>query len=92
VSIMNTQAGEWFPRLFLCPYLGMPKNAFQLAAIVVIAQMALVFFVLLGCFSVVWIGRKFEADRCNGQNAGDLMSFIAAQSFALLAAEKATKH
>lgn len=69
----------------------MPKNAFQLAAAVVIGQMALVFVVLAGCFSVVYLGKDFKGDRCNGQNAGDLMSFIAAQSFALLAAEKATQ-
>ena len=76
----------------MCPYLGMPKNAFQLAAAVVIGQMVLVFAVLAGCFSVVFIGRDFKGDRCNGENAGDLMSFIAAQSFALLAAEKTIKH
>ena len=70
----------------------MPKNAFQLAAVVVIGQMALVFVVLAGCFSVVYLGKDFKGDRCNGQNAGDLMSFIAAQSFALLAAEKTIKH
>ena len=76
----------------MCPYLGMPRNAFQLAAAVVIGQMVLVFVVLAGCFGVVFVGRDFKGNRCDGQNAGDLMSFIAAQSFALLAAEKATKH
>ena len=69
----------------------MPKTAFQLVAAVVIGQMALVFVVLAGCFGVFYLGKDFKGVRCDGKNAGDLMSFIAAQSFALLAAEKATQ-
>ena len=81
---MNTHGGNSGPAFFL----PMPKDAFQLAAVVIIGQMLLVFAVLAGCFGVVFMGRNFEGERCNGENAGDLMSFIAAQSFALLAAEK----
>ena len=81
---MNTPGGIEHPPF----HVAMPKDAFQLAAVVIIGQMLLVFAVLAGCFGVVFMGRNFEGERCNGENAGDLMSFIAAQSFALLAAEK----
>ena len=84
-----TQAGEWFPRLFLCPYLGMPKNAFQLAAVVVIVQMAIVLFVLTECAALKFWDKPVQ---CKGDKAGDLLSLITAQSFALLAAEKTIKH
>ena len=69
----------------------LPKNAFQLVSAVVLFQMFIVLLVLSGCFAVALTGRVFEDGRCNGENAGDLMSFIAAQSFALLAAEATTR-
>ena len=69
----------------------MPKNAFQLVSVVVVFQMAIVVLVLAGCFGLAAMDKTFEDNRCDGSNAGDLLSFIAAQSFALLAAEKATR-
>jgi len=67
------------------------KNAFQLVSVVVIAQLGIVLFVLAGCFTLSVLGKPMKDDRCDGQQAGDLLSFIAAQSFALLAADKATR-
>ena len=67
------------------------KNAFQLVSVVVIFQLAIVALVLAGCFGLAAMGIQFKDDRCDGSHAGDLLSFIAAQSFALLAAEKATR-
>ena len=69
----------------MCPYLGMPKNAFQLAAIVVIAQMAIVVVVISECAALKFLDKPVQ---CKGDKAGDLLSLIAAQSFALLAVEK----
>jgi hypothetical protein len=37
--------------------------------------------VLIGCF-------KTQAEKCTGDRAGELMMYIAAQSFALYASEK----
>ena len=67
------------------------KNAFQLVSVVVIAQLGIVLFVLAGCFTLTVLGKPMPDDRCDGQQAGGLMNFIAAQSFALLAADRATR-
>lgn len=67
----------------------MPKNAFQLAAIVVIAQMAIVVVVISECAALKFLDKPAQ---CKGDKAGDLLSLITAQSFALLAAEKTIKH
>ena len=67
------------------------KNAFQLVSVVVVAQLGIVVFVLAGCFTAHFFDKPMRDDRCDGQQAGDLLSFIAAQSFALLAADKATR-
>ena len=69
----------------MCPYLGMPKNAFQLAAIVVIAQMAIVVVVISECAALKFLNKPVQ---CKGDKAADLLSLITAQSFALLAVEK----
>ena len=71
----------------MCPYLGMgmPRNAFQLAAIVVIAQMAIVVVVISECAALKFLDKPVQ---CKGDKASDLLSLITAQSFALLAVEK----
>ena len=59
----------------------MRRAAFKLVAAVVTVQLVLLTAVLTGCF--------FTRDqRCTGDRAHELMTFIAAQAFALYAAEK----
>ena len=65
----------------------MMKSAFGLVQIVVIMQMSIVMLTLLACFALRLNGHKFENERCDGSKSAELLSMIAAQSFALLAAE-----
>ena len=59
----------------------MKRAAFFLVSGVISVQLIIVGGVLVGCF-------KTQADKCTGDRAGELMMYIAAQSFALYAAEK----
>lgn len=59
----------------------MKKAAFKLVAAVIFVQLFIVAGVLIGCF-------RTGAEKCTGDRAGELMMYIAAQSFALYAAEK----
>jgi hypothetical protein len=62
----------------------MKKSAFYLLASVIGFQLVLIGGVLAGCF----VARPAMTDRCDGSKAGELLSVIVAQSFALYAAEK----
>jgi hypothetical protein len=59
----------------------MKRAAFYLVAGVIGVQLLIVGGVLYGCF-------KTQAEKCTGDRAGELMMYIAAQSFALYASEK----
>jgi len=59
----------------------MKKAAFYLVAGVISIQLMIVSGVLIGCF-------RTGAEKCTGDRAGELMMYIAAQSFALYASEK----
>lgn len=59
----------------------MKQAAFKLVAGVISIQLLLVAGVLTGCFIT-------KPDKCDGSKASELMTYIAAQSFALYAAEK----
>ena len=59
----------------------MKEAAFKLVAGVIFIQLLIVAGVLAGCF-------MSRAEKCTGDRAGELMMYIAAQSFALYAAEK----
>jgi hypothetical protein len=59
----------------------MKRAAFNLVAVVIGLQLVIVGGVLIGCF-------KTQAEKCTGDRAGELMMYIAAQSFALYASEK----
>ena len=59
----------------------MKRAAFHLVAVIISLQLVIVGGVLIGCF-------KTQAEKCTGDRAGELMMYIAAQSFALYAAEK----
>jgi hypothetical protein len=59
----------------------MKRAAFNLVAVVIGLQLIIVGGVLIGCF-------KTQAEKCTGDRAGELMMYIAAQSFALYASEK----
>ena len=59
----------------------MKKPAFYLVAGVITIQLLIVAGTLFGCF-------RTHADRCTGDRAGELLMYIAAQSFALYASEK----
>ena len=59
----------------------MKRAAFNLVAGVIAVQLLIVAGVLIGCF-------KTQAAKCTGDRAGELMMYIAAQSFALYASEK----
>ena len=59
----------------------MKRAAFFLVSGVISVQLIIVGGVLVGCF-------RTQADKCTGDRAGELMMYIAAQSFALYAAEK----
>ena len=59
----------------------MKKPAFYLVAGVISIQLIMVSGVLSACFVT-------KDQRCTGDRAGELMMYIAAQSFALYAAEK----
>ena len=59
----------------------MRKAAFYLVAAVIGVQLSIVAAVLAGCFVT-------KDQRCTGDRAGELMMYIAAQSFALYASEK----
>jgi hypothetical protein len=60
------------------------KAAFYLLASVIGFQLVLIGGVLAGCF----VARPAMVDRCDGSKAGELLSVIVAQSFALYASEK----
>ena len=62
----------------------MKKAAFYLLASVIGFQLVLIAGVLAGCFAI----HPAQDDRCDGSKAGELLSVIVAQSFALYAAEK----
>jgi len=62
----------------------MKRSAFVLLASVIGFQLVLIAGVLAGCF----VARPALVDRCDGSKAGELLSVIVAQSFALYAAEK----
>ena len=62
----------------------MKKPAFYLLASVIGFQLVLIAAVLAGCFVV---HPKVDG-RCDGSKAGELLTTIVAQSFALYAAEK----
>mgnify|MGYP003327607146 CR=1 FL=1 len=62
----------------------MKKPAFYLLASVIGFQLILIAAVLAGCFVVT----PEKGDRCDGSKAGELLTTIVAQSFALYAAEK----
>ena len=59
----------------------MKKAAFYLVASVISIQLLIVSGVLFGCF-------RTSNGKCTGDRAGELMMYIAAQSFALYASEK----
>lgn len=59
----------------------MKAAAFYLVAGVISVQLLIVAGVLIGCF-------RTGAEKCTGDRAGELMMYIAAQSFALYASEK----
>ena len=59
----------------------MRKAAFYLVASVIAIQLTMVSGVLAACFIT-------KDQRCTGDRAGELMMYIAAQSFALYASEK----
>ena len=59
----------------------MKTPAFYLVAGVISIQLFVVAGVLIGCF-------RTGAEKCTGDRAGELMMYIAAQSFALYASEK----
>ena len=62
----------------------MKRAAFTLLASVIGFQLILIAGVLAGCFNA----RPKMIDRCDGSKAGELLSTIVLQSFALYAAEK----
>ena len=62
----------------------MRRAAVTLLASVIGFQLVLIAGVLAGCFHA----RPAMADRCDGSKAGELLTTIVAQSFALYAAEK----
>ena len=59
----------------------MKRAAFNLVAGVIALQLVIVGGVLYGCFIT-------KSEKCTGDRAGELMMYIAAQSFALYASEK----
>ncbi len=59
----------------------MKAPAFYLVAGVISLQLFIVAGVLIGCF-------RTHSEKCTGDRAGELMMYIAAQSFALYASEK----
>lgn len=59
----------------------MKKPAFYLVAGVISIQLFIVAGVLIGCF-------RTGTEKCTGDRAGELLMYIAAQSFALYASEK----
>ena len=59
----------------------MKSPAFYLVAGVISIQLFIVAGVLIGCF-------RTNSEKCTGDRAGELMMYIAAQSFALYASEK----
>lgn len=62
----------------------MKRAAFTLLASVIGFQLILIAGVLAGCFAI----HPVKDNRCDGSKAGELLSTIVAQSFALYAAEK----
>ena len=67
----------------------MPKNAFQLVAVVICVQMGIVVFALAECAALRFYDKPVQ---CSGSKASELLALITTQSFALLAAEKTIKH
>ena len=59
----------------------MKQAAFRLVAGVISIQLLIVAGALIGCFIT-------RTDKCDGSKVSELMTYIAAQSFALYAAEK----
>ena len=68
----------------------MRRAAFMLLASVIGSQLFIIAGVLVGCFLTYpkVQGRDPDDVRCSGERAGELLSVIVAQSFALYAAEK----
>jgi hypothetical protein len=60
------------------------RAAFTLLASVIGFQLVLIGGVLTGCF----VAKPKMVERCDGSKAGELLSTIVLQSFALYAAEK----